>query len=251
MIIYLAKLSKAQLQNLSSAERSLLFILAHLSNEITALEKAVLWSGRYTPGNSAEIAGQVTLMLMFLKLLAGKLNEGRNILQTHFFGQPLAREFFPFLSPESQEAAGKLKRYFGGTNAIHTTRITDAFHYSPNKMDLQLSDVPDEMEIYVPKEGSANNLYYFAEVLANRALLEEVGGNKETDVLHRLQMEIGEAAHWVHVISDDLIKVILGKYVDRIWESAAVEVEIGDPPKFDDIRIPWFVDISGLKEEIV
>lgn len=249
MTMYMAKLNKATLETVPPDERSLFLSLAHLANEINAFHKLVLWSAEFTPGNNAETSGQVSLMLMFLKLLAGKLNEGNVLLKKKFYSVGLFREYKNSLSAEARETLDKINKYFGQSNTINRVRNNYAFHYSPDELGATLPSVPDELEVYLQQGASANNLYYFAEVVANRALLRSMGLEDEQTAYHQLMQEIVQVAHWFIIVCDSLITLFLGKYAGGIWQEAAIEISFSNLPPFRSIRIPWFTETSGLDAE--
>jgi hypothetical protein len=244
MTVYKAKFNKVTLETLPARERSLFLALAHLANEIRALEKLVLWSGQLESQNDAQVSGQTSLMFMFLKLLAGKLKEGHKLLQKGFFGTGISRDYK--LSKEAQDALGEIKNYFDRRNTIHRVRNKFAFHYSPDEMDRVLPGLPDELEVYIQEEGSANNLYYFAEVLANRALLRSIQVEDDQNAYHQLMEEIVKVTHWFTIVCDALMTEFLRRHIDGIWEGHAEEVSFNDLPLFQSVQIPWFTDTSGL-----
>ncbi len=65
MAVVRARLNKETLENIPSRERSLFSILAHLANEIRALEKLILWSGHSRSESDVEIGGQCHCYLCF------------------------------------------------------------------------------------------------------------------------------------------------------------------------------------------
>ncbi|MEA3459439.1 MAG: hypothetical protein U9R11_01990 [Chloroflexota bacterium] len=247
MTVYAARLSKAQLQSVPPEERSLFLSIAHLVNEINALHKLVLWASDFSSGNEVEVHGQVSLTLMLLKLLAGKLKEGHKLLRKRFYGTAVSRDYEPSLRQEGRDALAEIKKYFGrSNNNVNYIRNNYAFHYSPDELDAVLPHVPEDLELYVESGGSANNLYYFAEVLAGRALLRSMGASDDQAAYRQLVEEIPKVARWFAVVCDSLMTEFLRRHAGGIWEGKAVEVPLGELPPLLGVRLPWFTDTSDV-----
>lgn len=175
MRVYNVKLSKDALLGVPENERTFFLSLAHLANEINALQKLVLWSCDFSSQNPAFDKGQTALSFMLLKLLAGKLNEANELLQKKFHGLSVSRDYEPSLSEEARDALSKIKSYFGRENLIHKVRKNYAFHYSPDELAAVLPSVSEDIDLYIDSaERILKNLYYFAEVLANTAMLSGI-----------------------------------------------------------------------------
>lgn len=249
MTIYMAKISKKRLQELPVDERTLFLSLAHLCNEIIALEKLILYSYDISSENETINNGQVAMSLMLIKLLSGKLKEGYKLLKKKFFGTKISRDYAQSLSDECKETLAQLKRYFDNSNnAIHIVRNNYAFHYSPDELNTAFPNIPEDLILYVEKEGQGNNLHYFAEVIANRALLQSLGKEDEFEAFKQLIAESTKIAGWLLNISNAIMNEFLKRHINGIWEGNATEVYFDKLPSFNDISIPWFTDNSVLYE---
>lgn len=113
MYVYRGRLNKAEVLRLPDHERTLFCAIAHLQNEISILLRAVLWSSDFSSDNQAEIQGQISTSLFFVKLLAGKLREGWTLLEKFFFRyQSLSSDFLAHANPKQKAALEALSRYF-------------------------------------------------------------------------------------------------------------------------------------------
>jgi hypothetical protein len=245
----MAKISKERLQELPVDERALFLSLAHLSNEIIALQKLILWSYDVSSENESINNGHVAMSLMLIKLLSGKLKEGHNLLKKKFFGTKISRSYAQSLSDKCKETLVQLKRYFGNRNVIDVVRNNYAFHYTPEELNAALPKIPEDLILYIEKEGKGNNLHYFAEVIANRALLQSLGKQDEFEAFMHLIGESTRIADWLLTISDAIMNEFLQRHISDIWESNAIEVYFDKLPSFNDISIPWFTDNSVLYEK--
>lgn len=110
--ILVRKISKAQIQNASPEDQALFLTIAHAYNEMNALLRAAFWSSDFDSQIQAQVDGQLTLTLMFFKLLAGKLCEADQLLQRAYFGSALSKTYHARLTPDGDRALEKIKQYF-------------------------------------------------------------------------------------------------------------------------------------------
>lgn len=249
MKIYRARLSKQGILSIPEQERRLFLALAHLQNEIRFLTRAVLWSSDFSSQNEAEVHGQTSLSFFFCKLLAGKLREGWELLQSHYFNnRQLSTRFHAQASPDLSDSLKELGRYFAKGNLLHEVRNDFAFHYSPSDLDSELGDTPDELDLYVEEGTDANTLYYFAEVLANRAVLRRVNLPELPEAMTRFNKELTDIATRFSRFNNAVLSYIAAQHKSMVWKEGKSEIEFQDLPTFVDVRFPWFADTSkGLR----
>ncbi len=246
MTLYRASLSREALQKISKNERRLFFCLAHLLNEVTALHKLVAWTSDYSSERKAEVYGQVTFSFLFLKVLAGKLKEGWELLRGSFFASKVSQSYDGALSKEGQAALNELKRYFAGTNIINQIRNNYAFHYSPERMDDTLAEVPDDLEVYIDEGPKINSLFYFAEVLANQSMINDLFPDGDKKAFERFFNEIPEVAGWFLDFAEAFMLSFIERHEPAMWKEAAKAARLDDLRAFWDVKLPWFTDNSDL-----
>ncbi len=251
MNIYRGRLNKAELLRLPDHERILFCAIAHLQNEISILLRAVLWSSDFSSDNQAEIQGQISTSLFFVKLLAGKMREGWTLLEKFFFSHKLlSSDFQVHANHKQKEALEALSRYFGKGNVIHDVRTDFAFHYSPESLDAVLASTPDELDLYIEEEGNANSLYYFAEVLANRAVLDRVNVSNGKDAMDRFIGEVVTVAEQFTRFGQAFMSYVIKRQGQSIWQEPAKCVQFSILPSFSEMRFPWFTDTTdGLRRK--
>jgi len=155
MNIYRARLNKNTLQEVPEAERKLFVTIAHLQNEIRFALYGVVWSHDFTSENEIEVHGQISINFFYLKILAGKLNEGWQLIQTyHNSTKSIALDFNSNGDEEAIRLLKEIKNYFSKNNAIHDIRNL-SFHYSPDDLIKQLEEMPDKLDMYIAKENDA------------------------------------------------------------------------------------------------
>jgi hypothetical protein len=244
--IYRARLNREALQNIPEAERKVFVAIAHLQNEIRFALYGVVWTHNYNSENEVEIQGQISINFFYLKILAGKLNEGWQLIQNYFnSNKTIASDFTANGGDEGVSLLKELKQYFGKSNPIHDIRNNVSFHYSPDDLIKEIPETPDSLDVYISKENDANTLYYFAEVLSNRAAITKLNVPSDKNPLDAINTELLGVAKRFNRFNMLYLKYVVGKYSPGIWDSPAEIVEIEGLPEFSKIRIPMFTDTTN------
>jgi len=244
MTIYKTILSKEKLLELPSEESSLFLGLAHLSNEIVALTKLVIWTHDFSSDNEAIGDGQTAICLMMIKLMSGKLKEGYNLITKKFFGTKLSLAYDEFLPNECKGILKELNRYFNKHNAVDHVRNNYAFHYTPENLSLAIPNTQEDLVLYFEEGRQDNNLNYFAEVIANRALLQSLEYGNDQEAFDRLITETTKIASWLLEVSSHIMGSFILKHGKDILESGIEEVHFDSLPRSNSVKIPWFIDNS-------
>jgi hypothetical protein len=249
--IYNSKLNKEYLRSIDKTERAVFFTLAHFLNEMNALNKLLFWVS-ITPSfnNKAENLGRLTYQFMFIRYFAGKLHEGHELLSKSFYGSGISKEYAQNMNDEATTALKNIHKYFSKENMINKIRNSLAFHYNPQKLDGGFINAPDDLDIYIEQTGNSNNLFYFGEVVAGRALLSESGNlnDKSENPYQKLIHEIFEVGRWFSTVVNHILRRFIEKHKEKIWDGVATEVEFENLVSVLDVHIPWFADMSKVEE---
>ena len=241
IVVYRFVFDKLKLSSVPQQERLLFFALGHLANEINALNKQVLWCFKPDAEPPVVARAQVSLGLMYLRLLAGKLKEGYLLLQRHYLpGQPsLATVYDRCLLPDARNALTFLKRYFGKGNNVDTVRTHYSFHYSPEELEAGIALVPDDLELFV-SQMQGNTFYYASEVLANQAMIRAVDAGAEAqDVFGQLVQEIRDVARHSIGFAGGFMAAFSSRHKD-IWVGPGEPIELSQLVTLRSFQVPWF-----------
>ncbi len=242
---YKGKLSKEALLDMPDGERKLFISIAHLQNEIRFSLYGVVWTNDFNSDVDAVVKGQISFNFFHLKILAGKLHEGWQLLTKHYFSnKDLSLEFNSEGSDEAKALLSDLGKYFGRKNTISEIRNNLSFHYSPEELVNQLEQMPDELEMYIAKENDANTLYYFAEALANRGVLSKIQNQDGTNPIEAINNELVDVAKKFNKLNILYMNYVVQKYAPEIWDGLAAEIEIKGLMKFSDVHIPFFTETN-------
>ena len=247
MKVIRVELGKGQLLAMPEPERAFFLTLGHILNELNALTRMMYWAaGTPAKENSPEDHGRFAVVLLLVRLLAGKLNEAWEFFQRSFFGAGLSKRYEPQLDDMAESALGLLKRYFGSRNHVHVIRNDFAFHYSPQEISAVLPKVEDRLPVYLEREVVPNNLFYSSEMLLAQALLEAIMDENDTDPYDSLVKELFDVSAWFAQASDGLLEAILMNH-GELRISGPEEVQFEALENFQDVTIPWFTDTSHVR----
>ena len=176
MRIHHITLSRTQLDSIPESERRLLVLMAHAGNELNVLSKLFHFSAKAKSETPILQEAENAQSMVIGRVLTGKIYECWKLMQSAFFGSGLSKKYEPQFDPEASAALKALKQCFGRENLIEKVRNGHAFHYSPEQIDAGYRTLVDgdPLEVYLAK-ANANTVYTFADTIAGRAMLEEIG----------------------------------------------------------------------------
>ena len=245
MNIFQGKLNREVLLKVPKLERNNFLAVAHLQNEIRFCLSGVVWSHDFTSDDEVIVQGQLALNFFYLKTLAGKLNEGWELIhKSHFKNKKLSIEFSETADKEALGLLKELKKYFSANNLINEIRNNHSFHYSPDELGEKLNDLPEELDLYISKENDANTLYYFAEALANQRIIDKLNLEAQQNPLEAIYSELIGVAKKFNKFNMLYMAHFLTKYNPEIWACPAEPVDLGEIPEFSKVIIPFFTDTS-------
>jgi hypothetical protein len=247
MKILEVELSKEQVLGLPESTRVLFIIMGHITNEINALTKFTFWSANAKCESGAEENGRDMNILLFMRLLAGKLFEAWEVYEKFFFGTGLSKIYEPLLDETASEALKSLKKYFGKDNLAHKLRNKVAFHYSPKVIDASLEDLENPLFVYLDKSAAPNNLFLFAEDLVSNAVKSILGMGGDKNSFTAITGELFNVSANFVTVADGLMDAILKHNRAELRMRQPREIKLNDLVKFDKYYLPWFSDTTDLK----
>lgn len=219
-------------------ERIFLVQLSLFANEITMLHKLIVFSNNYKDGKTVLTAQNVQSFFL-IKLLAGKLYEGWQMLQKSYFKRSLSKQYEKILSKKGRDSIGHIKSYFGKRNLISLIRNKYAFHYDYEHINKELASIPadEDLELYLaPDHG--NSLYSMAHIISSYALFDEVDSSDDFKALDKIFKDVlGVASKFL---------VFAGELSGKIWQTYRIPVSVGKVhirrvPTINSVRLPYFI----------
>jgi hypothetical protein len=250
MELHTVILTKRKLAALPQAERSLLVLLGHASNEINVLSKLILMARKDAP--PSRIAGRVEAgqACVLLRVLVGQLHEAWELFRTRIQkNRPLHEKYIPLLDPEGTAALKNLKRHFGGS-PLTQIRKKVAFHYSDrdNLTDQSFQAVADTepLELYLTTQVG-NSFYYASEVIVMSSALRMAAPGASND-----ERAFAKLCDHVIAVSRDISEVF-GQLIATIVQSCMPDLETHsethpDGPKLSTLNLPYFIQFDMVPQ---
>lgn len=239
------QLQKDRLLTVPELERTLFLALGHAANELNAITKMLYWAANAPANTDAEDHGRFTILLLLIRLLAGKLNESWELLRTKFFGATLSHTYEPKLDDRATSALKSLKAYFGKENDCTRIRNRFAFHYSPDEVAAVLPDIDEQLHLYLERDVAPNNLFFFSEALLSQALLTLLEQDDKKMSLEDLAGELFKVAAWFAQLTDALMHAIIDTHGEELRSGEPQEIHFEGLQEFRSVALPWFTDTSN------
>jgi len=238
-------ISKAELLSIPEKELELFIQLTNFYNDVNILQKMMFISGisREKADNNKIVEMSLSSQaLFFMRIQAGKLYEGWNMLGEHFFNnKTFSKEYNKKGSSQGKENLSKLKKYFGKNNLIENVRNNYTFHYSKKSSENMVEEIVNAPDSKIYKaylsEENCNCFYEIAHDLLNFSILKEIDSSDRAKAMNDFFQEIMDITKWFLDFTQDCILVISKKYLQMNYE----EVQIPEPPSLDDITLHFFV----------
>jgi len=223
----------------------LLFVKTSLfADEINILLKLITFSNKEVVGDQALLKAQNNQTIFLLKLLAGKLREGWDILEKDLWSSKLARDLESDLKEKGRNNLAKLKEYFkdcSDNNPISLIRKKYAFHYDSEyiKEQLRAISIDEPLDLYLA-EHPYDTFYSISHMIINHSILEKVSKGDPWKALNIIFNDIIKVALWFIGLTFEILTIIRKKYSNVFLEAKLVRLD--DVPDVNDIFIPYFVD---------
>lgn len=242
--------AKGLLMKMTPAERGLFLLFGYASNQVNVLWKLVIVATNETPENRIEqrVSGAQTQIVV--RLLIGVLFEAWKLVQGRLLGTELGKEFVPQLNDPATAALDRLKRAFGGSNMISSVRNDFSFHHpKPDDMEAAFqasvnSGMMDEEDWGVFFTTTLLNTFFFVSDYVFAHGIALAVKNEDVNEAHKkLLMSLAPIANDFSEVAFDFARILFAKYLGPELGMTIV-ARIKDPPKIDDLRLPFYTDVS-------
>lgn len=245
MKLFKLQISKDELLSIPEKELELFIQLTNFYNDVNILQKMMVISGisREKANNNKIVEMSLSSQaLFFMRIQAGKLYEGWNMLGEHFFNnETFSEEYHKKGSSQSKENLSKLKKYFGKNNLIENVRNNYTFHYSKKSSENMVKEIVNAPDSKIYKaylsEENCNCFFEIAHDLLNFSILKEIDFDNQAKAMDDFFQQIMDTTKRFLDFAQDCIMVIYKKYLKLNME----EVQIPDPQNYRDITLSFFM----------
>jgi len=235
--IYPIRFSKAQLDSAPEKERLFYLMICQLANDLNCLSKLIIIAANPIKGHEIKNIASTMMCWFLVKLLAGKLNEGWELIKSDFF--PLYKKYENEFSDEEKKKLKELKKYFGKKNIIYEMRNKFSFHADQKMIRhgyqiLPEGDYVDFLSVY-----AGHCIYLTSETITTLAMTKMVESEDWKEAVNKITGEIMQVTGWMGDFILDFIKIFAIKYI-------AQKIDVKDKITFEDspdilsIEIPFF-----------
>jgi len=250
MDVHHVELDRGKLAAMPEAERVLLLLLAHASNEINVLTKLILMMRKDDPPSLIVDHVEAGQTFILMRLLIGKLHEAWELFKSRVQSDPTIRaKYIPQLKPEATNALQALNRHFGQGSALTAIRNKISFHYTDKdnltEANFQQLAPSEPLQFYLTKTVG-NSFYHAGELVAQLSAINLMKAppadpndsrSAEARIFNALCTEIIEVSRDVAELFGSLIGIIGENAV-----STVTTTQIPDGPKLSTFSLPYFFD---------
>jgi hypothetical protein len=250
MNIKVVPVPKSHSDKIPKAELAFYTHVGHVRNEILVIEKFLYWTLKNPTDGDVLSDVNVFQELIIIRLLAGKLLEGWDLVERAYIATKVSDSIEHKLDRKTTTALKELKDYFEfgqknkkKKNNISMIRNRFAFHYDPSLIRKQLLQVEetDKLTIYLAPK-TVNCFYQFSEAIADTAMLNEVKRGDAREATAKLAKEVIDITLKFLAFSDGCLDYMTKTYL--LPSAAKLETRIVelDVPRQDDMSLPFFVE---------
>jgi hypothetical protein len=234
-----AEFSKKYLDRLPKEEKVFFVQLTQLLDELMILSKCVIFaSNGIEAKQEAEKSAQRTQALFFIRILAGKIHEGWQMLNVSYFSSQLSQKYDKLLSNPVKGSIKELKRYFAKNNLISKIRNKYAFHYNRENVEDQLNHITQDRTLsMLISEYQGNSLFAFSDTIINSSILNSINPNDQQKTMDTLVEEvILKVCKKFQNFGYGVVELIIEKL-----KFYCEEIELEDILAIKDVKLPYFV----------
>jgi hypothetical protein len=243
--LYRIELTKAHLDQIPHDERIFYLMASQLANDLNIIAKLLIFASNGVMKSSDPIQHHLatTQALLFIKMMAGRLHEGKRLLSKAFFNKGLWKKYKDDLPLGARAIFEEVNSYFGKENLIEKIRNKFAFHSDLDVIEGMYANAPkDALFIdYHSAQYKSHSLYYGAEALTLNAMLKVVGEPDSRAALLTLTQEPGRIAALFTDFVQSFTALMLTRFIGLKQDDLeGRKLDVADGPVIDDVTLPHF-----------
>lgn len=254
MEIYTVNLTKAKLAAMPQADRTILLLLGHASNEINVLSKLILMTRKDDPSSKLVDRVEAGQILILMRILIGKLHEAWELFRSRVQGnRELALKYLPALPAEARMALDLLNKHFGRGSPLTKIRNKLSFHYKDEDdlIERNFHAMPESepWEFYL-SQTVGNSFYYAAEMVVTLSIVDLAISDHEPVDARDLGREARGFTQLCEIVSSvskqltELFNQLIAIIVEQSMPNVDVRFEtLPDGPNISTLSLPFFIEI--------
>lgn len=246
--IFRIKFPKERLQELSTEERSLFFLLGYAANQIAVFKKLTVFATNIDSSNPVRAMVEAAQGQILVRHLVGVVAEAWELIDKRFLNKPIGKEYRSSrLAPMGLEAVAALQKLFGSSNILNNIRNQYAFHHPYNaEVDTAFatatanSEFDGEWNWYLAREN-INCFYFISDVVVVHGLLKAIGESDVVEAQKKMHKELNIASDAIIQFASAFFDALMHKYFDSEVHADVVE-QVSDAPVAFNVHLPFYVE---------
>jgi len=234
------EIPKSKLLSVPKKERVFFVQAGNLLNDLSMLQKLVLFTTNTKTTNKTVRTAQNLQALCLIRIQAGKLDEGWELLQKNYFGAGLSKDYDRMLSQSEKQCLDNIKKYFGSKSNLISLVRDYTFHYftSSEQISQLIDDAPPSeiFEVFM-SDFYGNCVFSMSNVLVTFAILKSTGITHTEKAMGKLLRDVQKVTKWF----GDFLGRCLLVFVEKHLGLESSKVEIPEPPDIKKVTLPYFI----------
>lgn len=247
--IYELRYTKADLMAAPEKERMFYLLATGLMNDIQVLLRQYIIAVKQREDDKVRLDGASAVGMLNLRLLAGRFYEGWTLIEKEW--PAIEAGYSADLSERGSTALASLREHFTvakGSNIVFMIRNKIGFHADVGFAKKMLAAVPDDTELveYLSHQ-LGDTLYFGSEVTHYRALQEITGRPDDVAAFGAVMDELRKLQKMFLDFISAVVRVFARRHLsEQLAAAPSRKQTLEGLPKFETLRIPFFIDFSQI-----
>lgn len=233
--------TKSDLSGVPEEEAVFFLMACQLHNDLAVLLRLLLQNRIENDAPEPVRAATGVTQLLLIRMIAGRTHEGWTLVRAKF--QKIFQEYGDEIGPSARAEFARLKTYFGNGSLVSNVRKTLAFHSDFENIAKAYSELDPKAELTDfrhPQRG--NTIYYGADIILTRALVDLTGMRDRRDGLLLVLDEIRIAAGGFLDVVQAFVSAFCGRHLaERLKEMDPKGIVVGGQPNVYAMRATPFI----------
>jgi len=234
------EISKSKLLSVPKNERVFFVQAGNLLNDLSMLQKLALFTTNTKTTNKTVRTAQNLQALYLIRIQAGKLDEGWELLHKNYFGAGLSKNYDRMLSQSEEQCLDNIKKYFNSNRNLISLVRDYTFHYfTSSEQILQLIDDAPPSEIFevFMSDYYGNCVFSMSNVLITFAILKSTGITHTEKAMRKLLRDVNEVTKWFGHFLGGCLLIFVKEHLGL----KSTKVDIPEPSDINEVALPFFI----------
>ncbi len=240
------EIPKSKLLSVPKNEQVFFVQAGNLLNDLSMLQKLSIFTTNTEDTNKTVRTAQNLQALCLIRIQAGKLDEGWQLLHKNYFGAVLSEKYDRMLSQSEKQCLDNIKKYFNNNRNLISLVRDYTFHYFT--LSEQISQLIDDapiseiFEVFM-SDYFGNCVFSMSNVLTTFAILKSTGITNTEEAMRKLLRDVNEVTQWFGHFLGGCLLIFVKEHLGL----KSTKVDIPEPPDINEVALPFF--IKGMQKD--